>query len=544
MYNVSQLFKNYAKNTTRNIKLKAEVNDSTIISSNNINSITIEDSICGSCLEIGSTMSSILEIETKSSIIKAGDKVKPYICFADYNGENQSEWMPLGVFFVDSEPQINNSVKYVCYDMMNKLDRIFSSSLTYPTSMQSLLEELAERLNVVVEFTSEPYTIDSKPSGYTYKEILSYIASANCGCAKFNKNGNITIVTFKENDEIIKKKNYNTQKVDVSTFTPGSVRFQINDSYSISRGESEEYKIIKCINPLVTNKIVEEVYIKLINISYNDISLKMRGLPYIETGDIVKVEDSNNTDKYYNVAVMHTKLTFNGGMSVDLESFANKPGDKSTSEENYTRIAKGIWHIPNYIYNSSFARFDENLKPDYWDTDGIVSTAYSAYGDYSLYLTKGQHCFQKAFTGVELVDGSKWASLSTRYSFRILGEGVIKVWIENTNGDKLKLQSSSRDAYNTETGVEVDFEVYDLYWHPEPDYIIVAPNTNVMRLKIECVSGYVYIDGVSAVPGSSLEYGIVFQDGKMCEKDRAYMIDNGNVDAKVGDVWFRTDLEV
>lgn len=544
MYNVSELFKNYAKDITRNIKLKVEVNDSVIIPSSNIDSITIEDSICENCLEIGSTMSSILEIETRTNSVKSGDKIKPYISFADYYGDNQSEWMPLGVFFVDSEPQTKNTAKYICYDMMNKLDRTFSSSLTYPASMQSVLEEIAERLGILVEFSSEPYIISSKPSGYTYKEILGYIASANCGCAKFNKNGNITIAIFRENDEIIKKKNYNTQTIDISTFTPGSVCFRINDSYSIFRGESESYKTITCINPLATNEIAEGVYKKLTKISYNEISLKMRGLPYVETGDIIRVVDNNNSDKYYNIVVMYTKLIFNGGLSVTLESFTNKPEDKSTSDENYTRIAKGIWHIPNYIYNSSFARFDENLKPDYWDTEGIVSTAYSAYGDYSLYLTKGQHCYQKAFTGIELVDGSKWPSLSTRYSFRILGEGVIKAWIENTNGDKIELQSTSRDAYNTETGVEVNFEVYDLYWHPEPDYIIVTPNTNVMRLKIECISGYVYIDGISAVPGSDLEYGVAFQDGRMCEKDRAYVIDNGNVDAKVGDIWFRIDSEV
>lgn len=207
-------------------------------------------------------------------------------------------------------------------------------------------------------------------------------------------------------------------------------------------------------------------------------------------------------------------------------------------------------HMPNLVYNSSFSRFDENLKPDYWDTDGIVTSAYSAFGDYSLYLTRGQHCYQQAKSGVELCDGSKYPTLQTRYGFRFLGTGKIKVkvcvdgkpiHISDCTADELEVYIPSdvpiEDAEKQVIGAI--YNVNDIYWKNALDYVIVPPNNSVMKLCFEVIQGAIYIDGVTASPNSENVNNLIYQDGRKNNKDLSFITSNGDTDVPVGTIWFR-----
>lgn len=199
-------------------------------------------------------------------------------------------------------------------------------------------------------------------------------------------------------------------------------------------------------------------------------------------------------------------------------------------------------HMPNLVYNSSFGRFDDNLNPDYWDTDGVVSTAYSAFGDYSLYLTNGQHCYQKAIIGNELCDGSKYPGIDTKYGFRFLGIGVVEVSVYvNGNAIPISDHSGNMEIKNdAEEVIGVKFDINSLYWSSAIDYIIIPANIQVMQLRFDVADGYVYIDGVMGSPHSDSTKYVVFQDGKMTHNDKAYILKSSKANAEVGDIWFTT----
>ncbi len=192
---------------------------------------------------------------------------------------------------------------------------------------------------------------------------------------------------------------------------------------------------------------------------------------------------------------------------------------------------------PNYIYNSSFGRFNDKLKPAYWDTEGIVSSAYQTTGNYSLHLTEGQKCWQQGLTGVELIDGSKWRANNTRYTFRALGIGNVKVSV--WYGNKRKLITSE----DTSEGQEyIDFNLNHLMWLPMVYYVDVAPGTDVMSIHFDCTEGYAYIDSITGGPITTSYKSLTYQDGPMNYNDPIETVTEDLPDAKVGQMWFKRSI--
>lgn len=232
------------------------------------------------------------------------------------------------------------------------------------------------------------------------------------------------------------------------------------------------------------------------------------------------------------------------GTSILVKQLNMSPSTEISSITVDSEKIPGVWHMPNKVFNSSFGRFGENLIPDYWDTNGVVSTAYQAFGDYSLYLTAGQHCYQKAIVGNELLDGAKYPTLSTKYSFRFLGIGQVKIYVKSGT-EIIPISSSTADSTDkdvSENVIACYFDIDELYWRASIDYLLLEPNTKVMQLCMEVVSGYVYVDGISGSPTSAAQYSVVFQDGPKTHNDLVQIRTSGQVNAEIGTIWFRSDV--
>lgn len=190
-------------------------------------------------------------------------------------------------------------------------------------------------------------------------------------------------------------------------------------------------------------------------------------------------------------------------------------------------------YTPNYVYNSSFARFNKNLKPDYWHTNSIVSNAFTASGNYSLYMKAGEYCYQKGVTGAELINTSKWSDLSTRFSFRALGKGTLKfsLW---SGGKPLGFKLENSSDYVTEAIYEIDID----YWGATVETITLEPSLNVVEIHFDCTSGYIYLDSIMAYPLHESTKALIYQDGPMSRNDAMTIVESDLVDATVGDMWF------
>lgn len=194
-------------------------------------------------------------------------------------------------------------------------------------------------------------------------------------------------------------------------------------------------------------------------------------------------------------------------------------------------------YYPNVVYNSSFGRFDENLKPDSWETTGIVTTIEHLVGEYSLKLESGEYMKIKD----KPIQAFKWEDKSTSFIFRAIGNGTIKVQVL-ADEVKQEIFSYINNVYTSQN--EFTFNINSTNWFNSKYAVELHKCRKTVVLKIECITGNVYIDAVQVAPIEQgfLKTEIPYIDGPMCFNDVMQFRTTDLVNAKVGDMWFRSDL--
>ena len=257
---------------------------------------------------------------------------------------------------------------------------------------------------------------------------------------------------------------------------------------------------------------------------------------------VVKLVEYPLTPDNNECEIANSTLTFEQ-LQAERDSILNSMGSVMNEDNTIdgtkidnipaTAIPDTIYH-PNLIYNSSFERFNEELKPDYWETTGTISSQYQAHGNHSLYLTRGQYLKQKGITGNELLDTSKWSNLSTLFKFRALGVGSIRVSV--WSGDNVK-QITTEGSSSTSSYITFDIDTHN--WVDSSYSIELGPDEDTVGIKIECMTGYVYIDAVEGHPLTPQLKNVSYQDGPKSQNDLMTIRDYDLTDAPVGTMWFR-----
>lgn len=220
----------------------------------------------------------------------------------------------------------------------------------------------------------------------------------------------------------------------------------------------------------------------------------------------------------------------------DIEVLESKIQDVSMKLSQISKEQTNLNYLQspiNLVYNSSFKRFNRNFVPDYWDTDGVVSS-YS--GIDSLYLTNGQHCYQKSVTGVELLSTSNWSNCYTRIEFKYTGIGKVKV--SAYSGSTIKQIKKYGD---TEPSDYLEFNSIDKFNWNSTGTIILDKDTEVVSIHFDCSEGEIYIVDVMAHPvdNIALDEFYMYKDGKMSYNDNINIVTDDLSDAKIGEMWFK-----
>jgi hypothetical protein len=191
---------------------------------------------------------------------------------------------------------------------------------------------------------------------------------------------------------------------------------------------------------------------------------------YDDVQDLKRIIDKYNENfRYLDWLLNHMNLDTANFSPTTIQIVPPEEG-KDTVVDPFGINPEYIKFSPNKCYNSSFEVFDsETLKPDYWDTDGIVSPDATFADTYSLKLTAGQGAQQKEVDGEGLYDPA-WVSWTpdTRFSFRAKGNGgkvtvcvlqggvpqPLWVWVTNAKGQKVKQTTTSPHAITFDAGVD------------------------------------------------------------------------------------------
>lgn len=289
------------------------------------NEITIGNT-CSSSVTFSIYMPTI-SLENKEITIFEGVKVGTEI-----------KYIQLGIFTVTKQTSDGEYTSYEAYDRMYKADMPYFSDMTFPSTDKAILNEICSKLGISLATNIvTAHTISDKPQGYTYREIIGYMAMLQGSNAVINADGNLELRWYKDSGYVLDGHKYYQQGVTFTTSKDFIIqKLTCNNTKS---GSTEQSEItsgdgatgLTFANPFMTQAILDEIYKKIGGFTFRPLTVKFVGDYRLEVGDIITV---NKGGVDYKVPIMQITHECDGG----LISTATSIGQSDT--EN-TSVASG-----------------------------------------------------------------------------------------------------------------------------------------------------------------------------------------------------------
>lgn len=296
---------------------------SNIINPNN--SISIGNT-CSSSVAFSIYMPTV-SLENKEITIFEGVKVGTEI-----------KYIQLGIFTVTKQTSDGEYTSYEAYDRMYKADMPYFSDMTFPSTDKAVLNEICGKLGISLATNIvTTHTISDKPQGYTYREIIGYMAMLQ-GCnAVINSDGNLELRWYKDSGYVLDGHKYYQQGVTFTTSKDFIIqKLTCNNTKS---GSTEQSEItsgdgatgLSFANPFMTQAILDEVYKKIGGFTFRPLTVKFVGDYRLEVGDIITVS-KGGVD--YKVPIMQITHECDGGLMDTVTSIGQ-------SDTENTSVASG-----------------------------------------------------------------------------------------------------------------------------------------------------------------------------------------------------------
>jgi hypothetical protein len=289
------------------------------------NEITIGNT-CASSVTFSIYMPTV-SLENKEITVFEGVKVNEEI-----------QYIQLGIFTVTKQTSDGEYTSYEAYDRMYKADMPYFSDMTFPSTDKAILNEICSKLGISLATNIvTAHTINEKPQGYTYREIIGYMAMLQGSNAVINADGNLELRWYKDSGYVLDGHKYYQQGVTFTTSKDFIIqKLTCNNTKS---GSTEQSEItsgdgatgLTFANPFMTQAILDEIYKKIGGFTFRPLTVKFVGDYRLEVGDIITV---NKGGVDYKVPIMQITHECDGG----LISTATSIGQSDT--EN-TSVASG-----------------------------------------------------------------------------------------------------------------------------------------------------------------------------------------------------------
>jgi hypothetical protein len=233
----------------------------------------------------------------------------------------------LGVFY-GAEPETNNdfkNLKLTAFDGFCKMTDKYNATVPTETTLQAVYDDLKAQLlancGIILKDRVLPeYTIPNFPYlDITYTQAIGYVAGCLGGNARFDRNGELGIVWFDDNvTEISRQMQYMNgfARTTDKTLTVTSIATGTKENLII-KGEGANGTQISFENPYITEEMADDIFKSVNNLNYTPCTVKWRGNPAIQAGDVVQVLDKNGIS--HNVLVMSQSLKVGGGCNATIE---------------------------------------------------------------------------------------------------------------------------------------------------------------------------------------------------------------------------------
>ena len=285
------------------------------------NEITIGNT-CSSGVTFSIYMPTV-SLENKEITIFEGVKV-----------DTEIKYIQLGIFTVTKQTSDGEYTSYEAYDRMYKADMPYFSDLAFPSTDKAILNEICGKLGISLATNIvTTHTINEKPQGYTYREIIGYMAMLQGGNAVINANGNLELRWYKDSGYVLDGHKYYQQGVTFTTSKDFIIqKLTCNNTKS---GSTEQSEItsgdgatgLTFANPFMTQAILDEIYKKIGGFTFRPLTVKFVGDYRLEVGDIITV---NKGGIDYKVPIMQIMHECDGGL-MDTVTSIGKSDTENTS---------------------------------------------------------------------------------------------------------------------------------------------------------------------------------------------------------------------
>ena len=285
------------------------------------NEITIGNT-CSSSVTFSIYMPAI-SLENKEITIFEGVKVGTEI-----------KYIKLGIFTVTKQTSDGEYTSYEAYDRMYKADMPYFSDMAFPSTDKAILGEICGKLGISLATNIvTAHTISDKPQGYTYREIIGYMAMLQ-GCnAVINSDGNLELRWYKDSGYVLDGHKYYQQGVTFTTSKDFIIqKLTCNNTKS---GSTEQSQItagdgatgLSFANPFMTQAVLDEVYKKIGGFQFRPLTVKFVGDYRLEVGDIITV-NKNGID--YKVPIMQITHECDGGLMDTVTSIGQSDTENAS----------------------------------------------------------------------------------------------------------------------------------------------------------------------------------------------------------------------
>lgn len=248
------------------------------------------------------------------------------------------KYIQLGIFTVTKQTSDGEYTSYEAYDRMYKADMPYFSDMAFPNTDKAILTEICGKLGISLATNiATAHTINDKPQGYTYREIIGYMAMLQ-GCnAVINSDGNLELRWYKDSGYVLDGHKYYQQGVTFTTskdfiiqkLTCNNTKSGDKETSTITSGSGATG--LSFANPFMTQAVLDEVYKKIGGFQFRPLTVKFVGDYRLEVGDIITV---NKGGVDYKVPIMQITHECDGGLMDTVTSIGQ-------SDTENTSVASG-----------------------------------------------------------------------------------------------------------------------------------------------------------------------------------------------------------
>lgn len=266
------------------------VSNNSVVDSSDINGIPLGVAVCRS------VQIELMNDDDKfSSYDFFGAVIRLYLTFQLSETVEKIEY---GTFTVLTPETYGTTVIVTALDDMYKADKIYSTSLSFPATIKEMLIDACDNLDIplgTTSFKNDDFTVQSKPTDLTYRQIIGYIAMIAGGNARIDVTGRLRIISYdfeklSEVSNIVDGGIYapwnNTTELDGGTFNPWYEGDNVDGGLFTDR--NDYHTLYNWSNIKVDT---DDVVITGVQTTYTDSENKEHTVIYGENGYVLSFEN-------------------------------------------------------------------------------------------------------------------------------------------------------------------------------------------------------------------------------------------------------------